>query len=232
MRKPLLFSLSLVLVLLVATGVALAAPRLFDKGGFSVPITWDAEPGSLPTLPSIGRAESPLTAWTSINVETTDAFSITVKSIFGLTLLDSSGQDTQMFDLQENSDPLILVYQGQPANILLFGKEIAVQTISADDTLIRFETENALIPSGSMYHTDSVSIVPGSGAKAAMVCATWGGIASLQVSFVDHSPQKQLGFADLSPDRPCAPILGRVNRPFSAVVTPSGDVQLYDLNLR
>lgn len=199
-----------------------------------VPIIWDVDPSAAESnrVVTTGTAERPLTEWTALTVEATGTYTVCVQTVYGEGLLAVRGEGNRRYTLR-GSDPLWLSYEGPVAKVRLYGWERKMTAVPAGGGLVRYETGQAIIPAGVTYRAEMVNLRPGSGVKAALVCASWGGAGWLHLTFRDAASGVELGHADLRPERPCSPVWGRVNRPFTVEVTAADDtVQLYDLILR
>jgi len=180
-----------------------------------------------------GRADSPLTEWTALEVESRGGYTVRVQTVYGEVILEAEGAGVRRFGLG-GCDPLWIAYEGYaPARVRLFGRSRIMKPEPTERGMVRYDTGEAVIPPGAVYRASEVTLRPGSGVKVAMVCAAWGGSGNLRVIFRDAASGVELGHADLRPERPCSPVWGRVNRPFTVEVTAADDtVQLYDLILR
>ncbi len=180
-----------------------------------------------------GTADSPLTVWTALEVESNGSYTVHVQSVYGEIFVEAVGEGGERYDSLGGSDPLWIAYEGHaPAQVRLFGRRRSMSPEPVEGGLVRYDTGEAVIPPGVVYRSSAVTIQPGSGVKAAMVCAVWGGESDLHLVFKDVVSGGELGHADLSPVQPCSPIWGRVNRPFVVEVSADDVVQLYDLSLR
>lgn len=222
MARKVLIVVMLMLVLTVLPAVALA--------GEEIPIAWDRDPSGGGR--AVGRADAPLAVWEALEVEASGPYTVCVRTVYGETLADVRGGGPGRIALR-GSDPLVIRYDGPPARMRLLARERRMAVAgTAPGGLARYETEGAVVPAGTPYRSDPVSLRPGSGLKARMVCAVWGG-ADLQVVFRDAATGAELGRADLAAGRPCGLVYGRVNRPYMLEVVPlGGPAQVYDLEVR
>ena len=223
-----LFSLQLAAV---RSGASPPAP-----GDIEVAISWDVTPGN--GMMVTGIADQPLIEWSALVVEVdeTTTYTLCVRTVYGESLLNVRDVGPHRYALH-GSVPLWLSYEqegaGSTPDVRLYGRERRMVPLSvADgDGLARYETGQAVVPAGAVYRTEMVNLRPGSGVKASRVCAVWGGNGHLRVVFRDAASGVELGYADLTPERPCSPVWGRVNRPFTIEVVANGTVQLYDLRV-
>jgi hypothetical protein len=225
MRKIPLFIVLLVLL------VALVPVARADE---EVPVSWDRDPQSLEGYGrATGRAERPLTEWTAVEVAASGPYTVCVQTVYGETLVDIRGTTAGQLALS-GSAPLRISYEGPPARVRVMGRErrMAPRASGASGWPIRYETGDAVVPEGAGYCSDAVVLVPGSGRKAARVCAVWGG-ADLHIRFLDAASGAEIGRADLVTGQTCTIVYGRVNRPYTIIVEPvGGPAQIYDLEVR
>lgn len=221
-RARILTVLALLLMLAALPAVAVA--------GEEIPVVWDRDPSAGGR--AVGRAEAPLVVWEALEVETGGPYTVCVQTVYGETLADARSETAPQLALR-GSDPLRIVYEGPPARVRLLARERRMAVAGAvPGGLARYETEDAVVPAGVAYRSDPVVLQPGSGLKARMVCAVWGG-ADLRVIFRDAVTGAELGYADLAAGRPCGLVYGRVNRPYVLEVVPvGGPAQVYDLEVR
>lgn len=183
-----------------------------------------------------GTASQYLTVWTDLAVEAGGPYTVTVHTVHTATgvAMRQSNDAPALYPLGLR-EPISVAYEGvAPAHIYLYRQAQRLPLVEAgsritDDgqMLVAWETpEGIFVPAGYSLATEPIRLEVDGATKVTRICAVWSNAGSLALVLTGMDGQV-LGNANLSAERPCNLVLGKVNRPFA--VSVAGEALIFRL---